>query len=508
MRRIRVVAAVLVLGVLALAAYLFARAVLGTDLVRSAVEAQLAARLGQPVRIASAGASIFPRLALDLRDVSIGVPAVVQFGHARVVTGLRGLFSRTIADAEVVVSDGRIVLPAAFALVPAAAAPEARGAAPSAAFTVTSIAGISLRNVDLIAGERSLRVDLDSSVHGDRLDIRSLTARAKTTRLDASGALSSLTRFEGRLDAKTDRLDLDEMIATGAAMVPPDVKGEHPQRTAAGTPVHLTINLTAASGQFASYAFRELSTTADLVPGRILLTPLSVRAFGGRFDGRLNVATGGNVPELLLAGRVDALDVADVMKANGSPGGVTGRLRGSLRLTADGSNAQAVMRTTHGTIDAAITDGTMPRLDMVRTIVLAFGKPSGAPPAGSGSSFSRLGGMFALTGGTLTSDNVALSSRDFDMHGRTTVRLGTGEVNARADVVLSEELTAQSGTDLRRYAQQDGRVVVPATIGGTLDHPSVSLDVAAATQRAIENELKRRASSWLDGLFKKKKGGG
>ncbi|PYR76395.1 MAG: hypothetical protein DMF86_12285, partial [Acidobacteria bacterium] len=156
----RVVAAVLVLGVLALAAYLFARAVLGTDLVRSAVEAQLAARLGQPVRIASAGATIFPRLALDLRDVSIGVPAVVQFGHARVVTGLRGLFSRTIADAEVVVSDGRIVLPAAFALVPAAAAPEARGAAPSAAFTVTSIAGISLRNVDLIAGERSLRVDL------------------------------------------------------------------------------------------------------------------------------------------------------------------------------------------------------------------------------------------------------------------------------------------------------------------------------------------------------------
>ena len=49
---------------------------------------------------------------------------------------------------------------------------------------------------------------------------------------------------------------------------------------------------------------------------------------------------------------------------------------------------------------------------------------------------------------------------------------------------------------------------MPATIGGTLDHPSVSLDVAAATQRAIENELKRRASSWLDGLFKKKKGGG
>jgi hypothetical protein len=34
------------------------------------------------------------------------------------------------------------------------------------------------------------------------------------------------------------------------------------------------------------------------------------------------------------------------------------------------------------------------------------------------------------------------------------------------------------------------------------------IDVAAATRRALGNELKRRASDFLGGLFKKKKGGG
>jgi hypothetical protein len=59
--------------------------------------------------------------------------------------------------------------------------------------------------------------------------------------------------------------------------------------------------------------------------------------------------------------------------------------------------------------------------------------------------------------------------------------------------------------DLRRYAQENGRVVVPATVSGTLQEPAVALDVAAATRRALENELQRRAKSFFDDVFKRKK---
>jgi len=153
----------------------------------------------------------------------------------------------------------------------------------------------------------------------------------------------------------------------------------------------------------------------------------------------------------------------------------------------------------------AITDGTMPRLDLVRPIVLAFGKPSGAPPAGSGSGFSRLGGTFALSNGTVSSKDIAMASRDFDVTGEGSVALASGALSARGNVVLSQELTAQAGVDLRRYAQENGRVVVPATVSGTLQEPAVALDVAAATRRALENELQRRAKSFFDDLFKRKK---
>src|SRR3982750_3692163 len=136
------------------------------------------------------------------------------------------------------------------------------------------------------------------------------------------------------------------------------------------------------------------------------------------------------------------------------------------------------------------------------------GKPSNDAPAGSGTAFDTLSGTFALASATLRTDNLTLRSRDVDTNGRGMLNVDSGSVDARTDVILSRDLTAQAGSDLRRYAQQDGRVIVPAPVGGALAHPSVFIDVTAAAKRAFENEVKRRATDFIGGLFKKKKGGG
>jgi hypothetical protein len=89
----------------ALGAWIVVRQTLGSDMVRAALERQLADRLDQPVHIGSATASLFPRIAVDLHDVAIGQPPSAQVGRLQVVTGARGLFSRRIADAELIHRD-------------------------------------------------------------------------------------------------------------------------------------------------------------------------------------------------------------------------------------------------------------------------------------------------------------------------------------------------------------------------------------------------------------------
>jgi hypothetical protein len=255
----------------------------------------------------------------------------------------------------------------------------------------------------------------------------------------------------------------------------------------------------------AGYDFTNLSAKLEAKPGQIAMSGLTLSMFGGTYDGALNLDSSAATPRLQLRGTVQGIDVSQLATLAGAPGSITGQLGGNVALTCDGTDATSMLRTARGTSSANITNGVIPGLDMVRTIVLAFGKPTGAPAEGSGSAFSRLGGDFALQNGLLRTDNLTFQSRDFDMNGRATLTVPGGAVSATVDVILSQELTAQAGTDLRRYAQEDGRVIVPARISGTIGDPQVTPDITAAAARALQNEMKRRAKSLFEGLFKKKK---
>ena len=501
MRRALLVLAGLVI-VVAVGLYIAATHVLTSNYARTTIEQQLTARLGQPVRIGALRAAIYPRVAVDLDDVAVGEPTAVTLAHVRLVTGLRALFSRTISDAELIVRNSRISLPLPIALLPAATETSAPASGPG--LTIASVRVISLDNVELVTPSHSMRIDLEGSLTGDRLEIDRVALRGKSSTIDGKGSVSSVSRLQGDITATADVLDLDELMGIASAFT--SGSGDRDRQGRKATPMQLNVALTAKKGQFATYSFTDLSTKIALGSGTVALTPLAVRAFGGQFNGRLDADTRGVAPQLRLTGRVEGLDIAPLMNANGAAGGMTGKLAGTMSLSASAADAAAVLQTARGTVTAVLTNGTIEHLDLVRTVVLAFGKPSGVPPEGSGSAFSRLGGTFALANRTVTSNDLSLTSRDFDVTGRSTLQLSTGALDARGDVVLSKELTAQSGTDLRRYAQQDGRVIVPAIVGGTITQPQVTVDVASAATRAFQNELQRRTKTLIDGLFKKKGG--
>ena len=490
----------LLIGVVGL--FLYARSVLSSESVRTTLEQQLSERLGQPVTIGSANASIFPRVALQLTDVTIGKASPMTVGRISIATGLGGLFSRRVEDAEIVLSEGRVPLPASLVLVPAAS--EETASADGASFTVVSVRVISLRDIDVVVGSTTLRVDLESALEGDRLVVSQLTAESPHTRLEASGELTSVKELQGTFSVNADPLDVDELLTLTSGMTSAS-PAPGPAGLAKPTPMSLVVDIKASKGRFAGFDFSNLGTKLDARPGRISMSGLTLSMFGGTYDGTLNLDSSAATPRLQLRGSVKGIDVSQLATLAGAPGSITGQLAGSVALACDGTDASSMLRTARGTSSAQITNGVIPGLDMVRTIVLAFGKPTGAPPEGSGSAFSRLGGDFNLQNGLVRTDTLSFQSRDFDMNGRAALNVPGGAINATVDVILSEELTAQAGTDLRRYAQEDGRVIVPARISGTIGDPQVTPDITAAVARALQNELKRRAKSFIEGLFKKKK---
>jgi len=498
-RKILAIVVVLILLV-GLGLFLYARSVLSSESVRATLEQQLSQRLGQPVKIGSANASIFPRVALQLTDVTIGQASPMTVGRLSIATGLRGLFSRRVEDAEVVLSEGRIPLPASLALIPAAS--EETGPDAGASFTIVSVRLISLRDIDVVVGNSTLRVDLESALEGDRLTVSRMTAESKVSKLEASGELTSVKQLKGTFSVSANPLDIDELLTLSSGMTTTSPASRAPQQT---MPMHIVVDIKAPKGRLAGYDFANLGAKLEAKPGRIAMSGLTLGMVGGTYDGALNVDSSASIPRIQARGTVKGIDVSQLATLAGAPGSITGQLGGNVALTCDGTDANSMLRTARGTSAVNITNGVIPGLDMVRTIVLAFGKPTGAPAEGSGSAFSRLGGDFNLQNGLVRTDNLSFQSRDFDMNGRATLTVPGGAVTATVDVILSQELTAQAGTELRRYAQEDGRVIVPARISGTIGDPQVTPDIAAAMARALQNELKRKTKSFIEGLFKKKK---
>src|SRR6185436_17978009 len=148
---------VLFLVVVAVGVVLFARGRIGGDAVRRTLEAQLSARVREPVAIASLSASFFPRVMLDLHGVAIGQPVRATISEISIATGLRGLLSKRVEGAEVVLSNSRLPVGTVLGIASAAASSEAPET-PGTGLTIVSIRTLAFRHVELVAGPRSLVV--------------------------------------------------------------------------------------------------------------------------------------------------------------------------------------------------------------------------------------------------------------------------------------------------------------------------------------------------------------
>jgi AsmA protein len=242
----------------------------------------------------------------------------------------------------------------------------------------------------------------------------------------------------------------------------------------------------------------DFSTDLTVDGDRVALTELTFQLFGGRYEGSLTARLGSGL-DVTAQSRLENLDVAQLAAFGGSPDTISGTLSGTSSFTGSGADLAAVWQAARGTGTIAILDGAIRRLNLVRTVVLFFGRP--APGAAAGSDrFDRIDARFTLANRVFRAEQFSLRSPDADITGSGTLDAANDALDGRFDLVLSEELSKQAGTDLIRFTREGSRVVVPARLGGTLAAPRLTIDAAAAAGRGLRNEVERRLKGLFDGI--------
>ena len=259
----------------------------------------------------------------------------------------------------------------------------------------------------------------------------------------------------------------------------------------------IIAGISAGEATAGAVQMQQFKTELTLDGDTIALNRLGFEMFGGRYDGSVTARVGAPLSATLET-RIADVDVAQLATFGGVPVMITGRLSGAGTFTGSGADVTQLLQNARGNGTAAIVDGSIRRLQLVRTVVLFFGRP--APDAEDATDrFDRLDITFSLANRVLLAQMLSLRSADADMVGTGSLNLKTDALDGRVDVMLSEQLSAQAGTDLYRYTREGNRVVLPASIGGTLPAPLRTIDARAAVKRGLRNEIERRLKDLFDG---------
>lgn len=510
----------LLVAVLSIGLFLWARSVFAEDNVRAALAEQLSKALGQPVKVGSIAATIYPRVTVNLGQVSIGEPARIQIQTLHVGTDFGALLSRRIEHARLELSGAHVDLPLpAFSLGNASAS----GSSSKPPVEIVSIDAIVLRSVEIVSGGRTLTGDVEVVPEGKGLTLKNVALTADKARIDVTGRITDLAGPVGDVGIKAGALNFDQLLAfandfaNGSGMTTAASPRSAPARatrssagSAGATPMNIAVSLEAARATMGALTLDKLTGKARITADAMTLEPVSFGVFGGRYDGSL-VFTLAAVPDFKLNAALSGVDAGAATAFAGSPGTISGRLSGRLNLTGRGMDASSVMKGARGTARVDIVDGVVKNLGLIRSVVVATSGRADSGGAGGGGSdepFAKLGTTLTIANGSASTEDLRFESKDLLLGAAGALRLDGSAINLQGQVQLSDELSKQAGRDLVRYTQEGGRVTLPATITGSAQAPQVRIDVASMARRALVNraneEAQKALKKGLGGLFKKK----
>ena len=460
------------------------------DSIRRTLEGQATRWLGQPVRIGAASARIFPRPGLTLHDVRAGEPVRLVLADLQISTGLKPLWSRRIADAEIAVANSRIDLPLPFTLPESAPG----STTPSAGVQLESIRTIALHNITSASRGREITISADASLSQGKLTLQRFTAASGATTLEAHGDIRLTPRLDADVQVSATHVDVDDLIALADAFAP-----RTPRRgptAAAVVPGRIVARVTAQTARASGVDVRQFVSTLVAQGNRITLSPVSFQLFGGTYRGVLDIDSDVSSLRATVRTQINDLDVAQLAAFGGAADTITGRLSGRGTFNGGGATLSDAIAAAAGEGQVTISSGSLKRLGLVRTVVLFFGRPASDAGA-STDDFERIEANFAVVRQVVAASALSLHSADVDLFGQGTLTIPTKALDGHVDVSLSEALSAQAGTDLARFTREGNRIVLPAVIGGTLTSPHVTIDAGAAAKRGLRNEVQRRLKDIL-----------
>jgi hypothetical protein len=518
--------AALLLAILAAAGLLVLRATLDPEALRRAAETRLSAMLGQPVSIAGVHVSLFPVPALIGDGIVLGAERQapdLALQRIRIVPRLGSLLRGPYVIREVTLEGltVRVVResPGRWKFPPVMPVP-GRDTASQAV-----IERVWLRGGRVLVWELSSRDGMHETSSIDDVEGEAVAGAAGLRISPIRGRVGGAAiAGEAVLDAQTARIDFgmsdikagDLGAVLGLAAADPPASLRLTQAAAASMSIRIDRQTFRLSGtgsvrapDISIESIRLHGVEAPITTDGVTLTfdPATFTMYGGKHRGSVSIDLSKTPARFSLDGKVSGVDVSGFLR---DFTGRDQRLDGTASAVPAlrGIVGEPIPQTLDGRMQVDVADGVIREFPLLTAINRALRLAEGDA---RDTRFERLSATLvfqsraarssagARAPGYATTEDLVMQARD--------VRVGAAgrigfdrSLDLTGRAVLSPEKTAAAVRSVRELSglrNDRGELELPLTITGTVDSPSIRIDLKAAVGRSIKDELRRRLRGWI-----------
>lgn len=491
---------------------------LDSEVVRRGAQTRLSMMLGQPVSIGSLHISLFPSPALAGAEIRVGDERQapdVALERIRIVPRLGSLFRSAYVIREVTLEgltvwvvregQGRWKFPP---VMPVPGGNEAGGIV---------IERVTLRGGRVRVGDFS---DRDKKLHEtssiDDIDGEAVSEgsglRISPIRGRVGGAAIT---GEAVLDAQAARLDftmagikdgdLGAVLGLAAADPPASLRLTRPATASISMRIDRRKLSLSGSG---SVRAPEVTVETIRLHGleapiktdgvRLTFEPTTFTLYGGTHRGSVTIDLSKTPARWSLAGRVSKVDAGDFMK---DFTGHDQRLDGTVSAVPalDGRVGEPIPGSLGGRMQVDVVNGVIREFPLLATINRALRLAEGD---GRDTRFERLSAtlMFEAGRGYTATRDLVVQARDVRVEAAGRIGFDRA-LDLAGQAVLSPEKSASAIRSVRELSglrNARGELELPLTITGSVDAPSIQIDLKTIVGRSIQDELRRR----IEGLIR------
>lgn len=340
----------------------------------------------------------------------------------------------------------------------------------------------------------------------DQIQIQSGTITMGPTAISASGNIDT-GKKPSVLDmhVTTNNASLTELSrlasAFGTASNPNDqVKGNISANLTAKGPVNalqMQGTLSSNSIQAQDLVLTNIHANTTMNNGVVQLAPVTATIFGGQENGTITLDTKAAHPLCSVKTKLTGVDTNALLSAVSS---VKNTLYGSLGADADLSFAvdagANLAKTLNGTLNFAVTNGRLKNVNILGELA-KIGKFLNSAPmqTGTDTALQKLSGTVDVKNGVATTNNLTAALDAGSLSAKGSVNLVNEALDMHMTAVLASGISKTvGGTGIGGFlntalANNQGELVLPVIVTGTLAHPVLAPDVQQLAQMKLKHLL-------------------